>query len=101
MQQDVINGTSSDWCKMKNGVSHGSILSLLLFLFSLNDLPLVFKNVEILLFTDDTSIEAAWCSVEIIKSDLDRINFWMESKQLLLNLSKTVQLELKKRRSQS
>ena len=96
MQQVVINDTSSDWCEIKNGVPQGSILGPLLFLIYINDLPLVCKNVEVLLFADDTNIEAVGCSVENIKSDLDSINFWLESTKLVLNLSKTIQLHLKK-----
>ena len=41
-------------------------------------------------------MEAVGCSVENIKSDLDSINFWLESNKLVLNLSKTIQLNLKK-----
>ena len=92
MQQVVINGASSDWCEIKNGVHQGSILGPLLFLIYINDPPLVCKNVEILIFADDTNIEAVGCSVENIKSDLDRIIFWLASNKLVLNLSKTVQL---------
>ena len=68
----------------------------LLFLIYINDLPSVCQNVEILLFADDTNIEAVGCSVENIKSDLDSINFWLESNKLVLYLSETVQLNFKK-----
>ena len=59
-------------------------------------LPSSSKNVEFLLFTDDTNIEAVGFSVENINSDLDSINFWLESNKLVLNLSKTFQINLKK-----
>ena len=96
MQPVVISGTSSDWCEIKNCVPQGSISGLLLLLIYINDPPLVCKNVEILLFADNTNIEAVGCSVENIKSDLDSINFSLESNKLVLNLSKTTQLNLKK-----
>ena len=94
MQQVVINDTLSDWCEIKNGVQV-SFFGPLLFLIYIKDLPLVCKTVEILLLADDTNIEAVGCSVENIRSDLDSINFWLESAKLVLNLSKTVQLNLK------
>ena len=96
MQQVVINGASSYWCEIKNGFPQGSVLGPLLFLIYINDLPLVCKNIEIFLFGDDTNVEAFGCSVENIKSDLASINFWLESNKLVLNLSKTVQLNFKK-----
>ena len=39
----------------------------------INDLPLVCKNFQILLFADDTNIEAVGCSVENKNWDLDSI----------------------------
>ena len=92
MQQVVIIGTSSDWYEIKNGEPQGSILGPLLFLIYINDLPLVCKNVEILVFADNTNMEAVGCSVENIKSDLDSINFGLRVTSLCLILVKQFNL---------
>ena len=96
MQQVVISGTSSDWCEIKNCVLQGSTLGPLLFLIYMNDPLVVCKKVENLLFADNTNKETVGCSVENLKSDLDSINFSLEINKLVLNLSKTTQLILKK-----
>ena len=47
-----------------------------------------------MLFAENNKLETVGCSVEKIKSNLDSVNFWLESNKLVPNLSKTVQLNL-------
>ena len=57
-KQVVINNSSYSSGDVVCGVSQGSILGLLLFLFFINDLPLSLKNssVSVNLYADDTTL---------------------------------------------
>ena len=70
MQGVELNEISSSWKRVKCGVPQGSILGPLLFIIYKNDLPNVWKDVEIILFADDTNIEAIGCSINDVASDL-------------------------------
>ena len=71
------------------------ILAPLLFIIYINDLPNVCKDVEIILFADDTNVEAIGCSINDVASDLKNINDWLTENMLVLNLEKTIQLSIK------
>ena len=58
-------------------------------------MPNVCKGVEIILFADDTNIEAIGCSINDVASDLKNINDWLTENMLVLNLEKTIQLNIK------
>ena len=77
------------WCSPR------SILGPLLFIIYINDLPNVCKDVEIILFEDDTKIEAIGCSINGVASDLWNINDWLTENMLVLNLEKIIQLNIK------
>ena len=89
-----MNGISSSWKRVKRGVPQGSILWPLLLIIYINDLPNVCKDVEIL-FADDTNIEAIGYSINDVVSDLKNINDWLTENMLVLNLEKTIQLNIK------
>ena len=51
-----MNGHSSSICKISCGVPQGSVLSPLLFLIYINELPNSSKLLKSFLFADDTNI---------------------------------------------
>ena len=51
----VLNGQNSNWMKISAGVTHGSILGLLLFLIYIDNLSVGLKS-DVKFFADDTSI---------------------------------------------
>jgi hypothetical protein len=90
----LINGTSSRWGKINNGVPKGSMLGPLPFLLFINNLPLTIKdNPKPLIFADDTSITVTNHNPddfrEVITNVFDNINTWLNSNLLSLNFNKT------------
>ena len=94
-QKVELNGTSSSWLEITCGVPQGSILGPLLFLIYINDMPLVCKTVKILLFADDTNIEAIGCCYADVSEDLKNLNRWLDQNKLVLNMTKTTQVNFK------
>ena len=89
-----INGVTSDQRENNLGVPQGSLCGPLLFLFYVNDLPLVSSSIKTVLFADDTTLISsnsnASCLSESLNNDLDRIYQWMCANRLSINFSKTV-----------
>ena len=78
-QRVVLNGQSSSWTNVKEGVPQGSILGPLLFLIDINDLADgLSSNTK--LFADDTSlfsvIHDSVIATSELNSDLARIKQW-------------------------
>jgi len=64
-----------------SGVSHGSVLSSLLFLIFVNDLPLLVCNNMIVMFSDNTKISRKITGVKdgfLLQEDLDYLMEWTE-----------------------
>ena len=78
-QRVVLNGQHSPWADVKAGVPQGSILSPLLFLVYINDLPNGL-NSNVKLFADDTSLFSVVHNItdpaNLLNSDLSKISEW-------------------------
>ena len=92
MKRVELKGISSSWKRVKCGVPQGSILGPLLFIVYRNHLPNFCKDVEIILFADETNIDAIGCSINDVASDLKNINDWLTENMLVLKLEKTITL---------
>ena len=89
----ALNYTSA-WELVKHGVPQGSVLGLLLFLFYINDLPQLVKDIALpVLFADNTSFLIANSDSgnknKELKLVLDTTQKWFKSNMLLLNCDKT------------
>ena len=78
---------------MKGGVPQGSIIGPLLFILYINDINNVSKKIFPILFADDTTVLIEGNNLDVIitslNSELDRINTWLKSNKLSLNVTKT------------
>ena len=78
-QRVVLNGQNSSWANVEAGVPQGSVLSPLLFLIYINDLPdNLSTNVK--LFADDTSLFSVVHNITTSSCDLyddfNRVREW-------------------------
>ena len=86
------NGVQSSSQHINTGVPQGSILGPLLFLFYINDLPLVSPVFRMLMYADDTTL---FCNINKdindneINRQLNTISEWLLSNKLSLNIKKT------------
>ena len=86
---------SSGWEEIVCGVPQGSILGPLLFIIYVNDMPLVCRHLEAILFADDTNLSAIGIQCADIKEDIKKVNDWLNSNKLVVNVSKTVQMNIR------
>jgi hypothetical protein len=86
--------TLSNWTTITQGVPQGSILSPLLFLIYINDLPRAVEPTAIpIMFADDTSLFIKSLNNSQLQSGLYtaicRINKWVQDNSVTLKLNKT------------
>lgn len=90
-----VNDSNSDVKENLMGVPQGSSVSNILFSIMINDLPIEIQNCNVAMFADDTSlmikgkVENVNRLVEMINSDLARLQMWLEVNKLELNVDKT------------
>jgi hypothetical protein len=91
-----FNETHSTERIIKCGVPQGSILGPLFFLLYINDLPNATELAECLLFADDTSIFLSHKDqgylIYTMNAELEKINIWMKTNKLSVNISKQTTL---------
>ena len=77
------------------GVPHGSVLGPLLFLIYVNDLHSVSKVLRFYLFADDTSIYYDSDNLiinlqKVVDRELRKVRKWLDANRLSLNISKQI-----------
>ena len=88
-----VNGCTSEECPIKSGVPQGSILGPIIFLMSINDLPLQETLSDIAIFADDATESACGEDIEEIETKLQRkantIEKWATANKMVVNGDKT------------
>ncbi len=104
-QKVRINGELSSALSCDVGVPQGSILGPLLFSLYINDLPTVYSEAEIQMYTDDTvsyvhakTKQQAACKLMAV---IDHVTHWLNNSCLHLNTKKTVYMFFTKRSTDS
>ena len=94
-QYTKVNDVKSDLKPVKMGVPQGSLLGPLLFLIYINDITKA-TNYKIRLFADDSCISIEHNNPiilqNIVNTELEKINNWLEINKLFLNYKKTTYL---------
>ena len=89
-QRVVLNGQASSWIPVTSGTPEGSLLSPLLFILFINDLP---SHVQsgCLMFADDVKMYRevrSGADADLLHADLARLVNWSSTWRLKLNASK-------------
>ena len=92
-QAVFIDDKHSNFLPVNYGIPQGSILGPLLYILYVNDLPLMLKHENILIYADDTSLYAVASTVRdlniMLNAELSTVNKWLKSNRLVLNVKKT------------
>ena len=92
--QVKVGGALSQKYVLDNGTAQGSIISPLLFLIMINDLPGSLKDVDLSLFAYDSCIFKSGRNIKfitnLIQDNLDRISNWCDKWGFRISLDKTV-----------
>ena len=84
----------SEIIEITNGTLQGSVISPLLFLIMINDLPDCIKGSEITLFADDSCLFKSGRRLDAIirslQTDLNKLVEWCEENSFKISMEKTV-----------
>ena len=88
-----VNDESSQIQSVELEVPQGSCLGPLLFLLHINDLPFALREANATMYADDTTISYSSDNMEelivVVKSELSRLNQWLQGNKQSLNVVKT------------
>ena len=99
-QRVIINGSASAWEDVISGIPLGSLLSPLLFVIYINNLPDIIKS-QLYMFPDDTKLYrhiSDGSDSGILQADLDCLHDWSEKWQISFHPYKCKSMELGKSR---
>ena len=92
-QFTAIKRSKAELRDVKVGIPQGSLLSVLLFQLTINDLPNCLRFCSSILYADDMMLYVIGRSLRFLKSkvqlDLEALSSWLSVNQLKLNVSKT------------
>ena len=92
--QVKVGNALSERFPLDNGTAQGSIISPLLFLIMINDLPDTLQDIESSLFADDSCLFKSGRNLshitKSIQNNLDRISTWCDTWGFKISLDKTV-----------
>ena len=91
VQSVSINSVLSSEKQCASGVPQGSVLSPILFLIYINDLPDCIKHSSVFLYADDAKfLKTINCLLDciLLQQDLDAVAAWCSTWQLTLNIAK-------------
>ena len=88
-----INESKSNVCNQICGVPQGSILGPLFFIIYINDLPNSSRDLDFILFADDTSTflehNDPQTLINILNDELQNVSAWLIANKLSINVKKT------------
>ena len=85
----------SKMLNIQHGVPQGSSLGPLLFIIYINDFPNASKLFQCIMYADDTTLSCCVYTIQsndkdmVINTELSKVNKWLVSNKLLLNINKT------------
>jgi hypothetical protein len=99
--QVKVGAELSDIFMQENGTPQGSVISPLLFLLMINDIPNGIDGVEMSLFADDSAIYVGHRNVKILKQkiqlSMNIINNWCNKNGFKISINKTTGVLFSKR----